>query len=389
MQMPLRTPLRTAMQTIMHPMIKPSLRRGWRDRQTVRYGVTPAHSVLFGPLDSATESFLSLLDGTRGMPALREAAAALGLGRGAADRLAAQLAAAGVLDDATADREAAAQVSEALRPDLATLSLLHPAPGDGLRRLAARRRAWVQVRGAGRVGAAIAATLAQAGVGTVEVVDGGRVEAPDTAPGGVRAAQVGERRDAAARRVVRATVPWQRGPDSRPDPGPGRERRDGARLVIFAPRDGIAAYAPDPELAEPVLRAGTPHLYAGVVEATGFFGPLVLPAMTGCAGCLLRGRAREEPGWPLLVSQWRNARRRGVPACDAALASAVAGLAACVALGHLDGSAPPAPSTRTEVALPGLSVTSHRVEPHPDCPCGAARETLQDQHAIGGPSING
>jgi bacteriocin biosynthesis cyclodehydratase domain-containing protein len=363
----------------MHPLIKPSLRRGWRDRQTVRYGVTAAHSVLFGPLDSATESFLSLLDGTRGLPALREAAGALGLGRRAADALIAQLAEAGVLDDATADREAAGQVSEALRPDLASLSLLHPSPGEGLRRLAARRHAWVQVRGAGRVGSAIAATLAQAGVGAVEVVDGGRVEAPDTSPGGVRAEHVGERRDAAARRVVRAAVPWGRGPGR----GPGRGRQDGARLVIFAPRDGITAYAPDPELAEPVLRAGTAHLYAGVVEATGFAGPLVLPGMTGCAGCLLRDRARREPGWPLLVGQWRNARPRGVPACDAALASAVAGLTACVALGHLDGSAPPAPSTRTEVALPELSVASHTIEPHPECPCGAARPADRDRERAG------
>jgi bacteriocin biosynthesis cyclodehydratase domain-containing protein len=382
----------------MHPVIKPSLRRGWRDRQTVRFGVTPAHSVLLGPLDGATETFLTLLDGTRGMPALREAAARLGLGRDAADRLAGQLAAAGVLDDATADREAAAQVPEALRPDLASLSLLHPAPGEGLRWLVARRDAWVQVRGAGRVGAAIAATLAGAGVGTVEVVDGGRVEAADAGPGGVGAEQAGERRATAARRVVRAAMPWRR----RPARGPGREpeprgaaqgRPGGGRLVVYAPRDGIAAYAPDPAPAEPVLSAGTAHLYAGVVEATGFVGPLVLPGVTGCAGCLLRGRARHEPGWPLLVSQWRNARPRGVPACDGALASAVAGLAACVALGHLDGSAPPAPSTRTEVALPELSVASHTIEPHPECPCGAARtdggERERERPVLGGRSING
>jgi hypothetical protein len=55
----------------MHPMIKPALRRGWHDRGTVRYGVTPAHSVLLGPLDGPTETFLTLLDGTRGLPALR------------------------------------------------------------------------------------------------------------------------------------------------------------------------------------------------------------------------------------------------------------------------------------------------------------------------------
>lgn len=350
--------------TIMHPMIKTSLRRSWRDRQTLRFGVTPAHSVLFGPLDGATESFLTLLDGTRGLPSLRDAAAALGLGGGAADRLTGRLAAAGVLEDATADREAAAQVTDRLRPDLASLSLLHPEPGGGLSRLAARRRAWVQVRGAGRVGAAVAATLAQAGVGRVEVVDGGRVEPEDVSPGGVPAGHAGERRETAARAAVRAAVPWGR--RSREEP------RAGGRLVIFAPRDGVLAYAPDPGPAEEVRSAGTPHLYAGVVEATGFVGPLVLPGVTGCAECLLLRRAAEEPGWPLLVGQWRNARRRGVPACDAALAAAVAGLTASSALSFLDGSGSRQQGARTEVVLPGPSVSTHPVEAHEECPCGAA-----------------
>ncbi|MDT0342566.1 ThiF family adenylyltransferase [Streptomyces litchfieldiae] len=351
----------------MHPMIKPSLRRSWRDKHTVRYGVTPAHSVLFGPLDSATESFLSLLDGTRPLPALRDAAAALGLGRGAADRLAAQLAAAGVLDDATAEREAAAQITERLRPDLASLSLLRPDPGDGLRRLTARRRARVQVRGAGRVGAAVATALAQAGVGAVEVVDGGRVEPEDLAPGGLRPEHAGQRRAAAMAGLVRACAPWRGKPREEPP--------EGLRLVIFAPRDGLTAYAPDPAPAEEVLAAGIPHLYAGVVEATGFVGPLVLPGATGCAGCLLRTRARSEPCWPVLVAQWRNARRPGVPACDGPLATAVAGLTACAALGFLDGSAPQGPASRMELALPGLSMSSTPVEPHPECPCGAAQAT--------------
>ncbi|GAA1904086.1 TOMM precursor leader peptide-binding protein [Streptomyces sodiiphilus] len=321
--------------------------------------------MLFGPLDSGTESFLSLLDGTRGLPVLREAAARLGLGAGAADRLAGQLAAAGVLEDATADRRAAAQVTERLRPDLASLSLLHPEPGGGLRRLVARRRAWVQVRGAGRVGAALAATLAQAGVGRVEVVDGGRVEPEDTAPGAIPAERTGQRRDAAACAVVRSARAWPRRSCT--------ERQGGARLVIFAPRDGLAAYAPDPAVAEPVLAAGLPHLYTGVVEGTGFVGPLVLPGSTGCAGCLLRTRAAREPGWPLLVGQWRNARSRGVPACDAALATAVAGLAAASALAHLDGVRADGEGTRAELVLPRLTLTRERIAPHPECPCGAAR----------------
>ncbi|MBL1066328.1 TOMM precursor leader peptide-binding protein [Streptomyces sp. 7-21] len=367
----------------MHPIIKPMLRRSWRDRHTVRYGVTPSHSVLFGPLDGATETFLTLLDGTRGMPALREAAVRLGLDGDTAEQIADRLTAAGVLEDATADRQAAAQVTDGLRPDLASLSLLDPEPGGGLRRLLARRGARVQVRGAGRVGATLAATLARAGVGTVEVVDGGRVEPPDTAPGGVRPEQAGERRSEAARRVVRESVPWRRGP------GPVRDRRRGGpQLVIYAPREGTSAYVLDPGLSEGAQRAGTAHLFAGVVEATGFYGPLVRPGVTGCAGCLLRARAQREPGWPLLVSQWRNGRLPGVPACDTALATAVAGLAAAEALRFLDGVAPPGPSVRTEVILPELSVRRHTIEPHADCSCGAARQAPVAE-AVAGPGASG
>ena len=49
----------------MHPMVKPALRRAWRERQTVQFGVTPAHAVLVGPVDTATGAFLELLDEAR------------------------------------------------------------------------------------------------------------------------------------------------------------------------------------------------------------------------------------------------------------------------------------------------------------------------------------
>ncbi|WP_324612865.1 hypothetical protein [Streptomyces specialis] len=190
------------------------------------------------------------------------------------------------------------------------------------------------------------------------------MEPEDLAPGGLRPEQVGQRRAAATDSLVRAARPWR----DKPRP----EEPDGPRLVIFAPRDGLAAYAPDPAAAEEVVAAGTPHLYAGVVEATGFVGPLVRPGATGCAGCLLRARAQREPCWPLLVAQWRNGRRPGVPSCDGALATAVAGMTACAALAHLDGSASHSSSTRTELTLPGLAVTHQTIEPHAECPCGAA-----------------
>jgi hypothetical protein len=357
----------------MHPMIKPALRRAWRDKQTVQYGVAPAHAVLLGPVDNTTAAFMETMDGTRSLAQLRDEAARLGLSEGTAERLVERLGSAGVLDDATADRKASADVGDRLRPDLASLSVVHPRPGDGLRRLAARRDACVQVRGAGRVGALVASTLSAAGVGEVAVVDGGKVEPWDTSPGGIAPEDCGERRDVAARRAVARGRPWR----SRPRSPSGCRPRPRPRLVILTPRDGLDAYAPDPGAAEGFMGAGTPHLYGGVVESTGFVGPLVTPGSSPCAGCILRSRAEREPSWPLVVGQWRmsSRRRSGVPACDSALATMVAGAIASYALAFVDGDGACASGYRMRIALPHLVGGTEQFTAHPECPCGAASVT--------------
>ncbi|MET8679172.1 ThiF family adenylyltransferase [Streptomyces sp. NPDC004647] len=356
----------------MHPMLKPALRRGWRNRQTVQFGVAAAHAVVLGPVDTATGSFLSLLDGTRGLSLLRKEAEATGLTAERADELVDRLETAGLLDDPTAGRSPAAAGEDRraawdrLRPDLASLSVVHPEPGGAARRMAAREAISVQVRGAGRVGAAIAAALSASGVGQVEVTDGGCVEPWDVVPSGVPADSVGERRSVAARRVVRAAAPGLR---------PRRTESAGAgtALVVLAPRDGLSAYAPDPLVAEELIASGTPHLYAGVIEGTGVVGPLVLPGGSACTGCLALDRAEREPAWPRMLAQWRSGRGgSGAVACDTALATVVTGLAASHALTFLDGQLPVSAGARLEFALPDLLWEPRRIAPHPSCGCGAA-----------------
>lgn len=361
-------------------MIKPALRRGWRDRRTVQFGATPAHAVVLGPVDTATGSFLSLLDGTRGLPLLRKEAAGLGLREDRVDELLRRLGAAGLLDDRAPGRgrssgtRGSSAVPDRLLPDLASLSLVHPDPGAAARRLAARGEARVQVRGAGRVGSAVAATLSAAGVGRVDVMDGGCVEPWDTGPGGLPGTAAGERRDAAAGKAVRAAAPGRR--TRRTGAGAGPEARDpegGLALTVLAPRDGLAAHAPDPAVAEPLLSAGIPHLYAGVLEGTGVVGPLVLPGESACAGCVQELRAEQDPGRPRLLAQWRSGSGpAAVPACDIALATVVAGLAAAHALSFLDGRPPVSAGARLEFTLPDLAWEAQPVPPHPECGCGAA-----------------
>ncbi|QKZ18942.1 TOMM precursor leader peptide-binding protein [Streptomyces chartreusis] len=364
----------------MAPLVKPSLRRGWRDLNTVQFGMTPAHALTLGPMDTATGSFLDLLNGTRGMELLREEGRRMDLPDGHVDALVRRLAGAGLLDDAKGGGPAGdtlrrkKEVLDRLRPDLASLSLTTSEPGEAMSRLTARRSLRVQVRGAGRVGSMIASLLSAAGVGDVDVRDVGRVEPWDVAPGGLPAETVGDRRDEAARRTARRCAP-DRPPRRGPHSPPGEEAT-GHSLVIIAPRDDVAVHAPSPSAAEPLVASGTPHLYAGVVEGTGVVGPLVLPGETGCAGCLNEGRTDRDPAWPRLVAQWRSGSRRAreVRPCDLTLATTVAGLAAAHALTFLDGRVPSSAGARWEVSLPGLTWHARPVWAHPACSCGATEK---------------
>ncbi|MFD4759925.1 ThiF family adenylyltransferase [Streptomyces sp. NPDC058439] len=368
----------------MYPMLKPALRRAWCTQGTVQFGVTAAHAVKLGPMDIATGCFLELLDGTRGLPLLREEARELDLSDHHVDTLIRRLLDAGLIDDVRAagpETDALRNRPDAMerhRPDLASLSVVHPEPGGGMRRLAARRAMRVQVRGAGRVGATIAAVLSGSGVGRVEVLDGGCTEPWDVSPGGLPPAAVGERRATAARQLVRrsaaGSAPRTEEASSGGEPG--------LSLIVVAPRDGLAVYAPDPRPAEPWIASGTPHLYAGVMEATGVVGPLVLPGGTACAGCLALKRTERDKDWSRMLSQWQSGRRTAVQACDLALATAVAGLAAAHALSFLDGELPASTGTRWEAALPLLDWRSERIGAHPGCYCGAAGHTEGERASV-------
>ncbi|MFJ3620138.1 ThiF family adenylyltransferase [Streptomyces iakyrus] len=361
----------------MHPLVKPALRRGWRDLKTVQFGMTPAHAMTLGPMDLATGSFLDLLNGTRGLELLREEGRRMDLPDGHVDGLVRGLARAGLLDDSRGGGPAAdalrkkKEVLDRLRPDLASLSLTTSSPGEAIGQLAARCSQRVQVRGAGRVGAVLASLLAGAGVGEVDVLDGGCVEPWDVAPGGLPPESVGDRRDESARRAVRRAAP-DRPPRRTAAQASPEDRDPGFSLVILAPRDDVAVHAPDPAAAEPLMASGTPHLYAGVVEGTGVVGPFVLPGETGCAGCLHEDRTDRDQAWPRLIAQWRSGRQRQVGPCDLTLATTVAGLAAAHALAFLDGRVPSSAGARWEVSVPALHWQARPVRAHPACSCAAA-----------------
>lgn len=353
----------------MRPALKPALSRAWRDPRTLQFGTVRSHARVVDEVDRPVADFLQLLDGTRDHPALLAAGQRLGLDPEVVAQLLDALEQAGLLDDAEATELALAGYSPArqplLAPDIASLSLLHPVPAEAPAVLAARCRAAVEVRGAGRIGAALASVLAASGVGSVNLVDRGRVTARDCAPAGFPPADIGRLRATAGRELVSRTVGGSAEErHKRPAPGP-------PALVVLAPRGGGGAFGGAVAEALQLMRSGTPHLYVGVVEHLGIVGPLVIPGGTACGRCATLARRDEDEAWPRLFAQLADdgPGRARSPACDTALATAVAGLAALHIGLYLAGDRPPSMDGWYELSAGDGMARRLRLRDHPDCGC--------------------
>ncbi|KJS52964.1 hypothetical protein VM98_28175 [Streptomyces rubellomurinus subsp. indigoferus] len=350
--------------------LKPALSRSWRDSETLQFGTITRFAGVLGNADKTLCAFLALLDGTRDRPILLDAGERIGLGREPAAALLTELEETGLLDDAEASGNALERFPKAHRdqlgPDLASLSLVHSSPGAAPTVLARRADLRIEVRGAGRVGAAVAAVLAAGGAGTVTVADGGRVLPGDCSPAGIPAKDVGRLRSTVAREAVQRA-------SARPLlPAPRRKSGEAPPdFVVLAPRDGSAAFAGGTYEARLLLRAGVPHLYVGVVEEFGIIGPLVIPRMSACGHCLVLRREDEDAAWPRVLAQLaqNGPGRARTPACDTALATAVAGLAALHVQVYLDGGRPPSVDGWCEVSAGDGMPRRLRLRGHPDCGC--------------------
>ncbi|MCW2709273.1 MAG: UBA/THIF-type binding protein [Frankiales bacterium] len=330
----------------MRPVLVPSARRLWRDNATLQLGRPSSRAQLVQGLTPERRALLPLLDGSR----TREQVVAQALASGCpdADEVLAVLEDGGLVLDADdlSPQGLDRTERERLGPDLASLALTRGR--RAARALLARRSARVVVHGGGRVGGPLAALLAAAGVGTVDVRDAAPTRAADTAVGGLEVTDLGRPREEAMSARLRSLG------SARPP-----------ALVVLAD-DGAAGTAAS------LGRAGTPHLLAFVEEARGVVGPLVLPGSSPCVGCLELVRTALDPDWPALATQ-ADRGPRATPACDTVLAAAVAAQAALQVLQLLEGDTPASVGGTLELELPGWRWRRRSWPQHPDCDCAWAQ----------------
>jgi hypothetical protein len=356
------------------PILKPALRRLWRGGTSLQLGADPLFAVVLDGVDDVAGSVLTLLDGTRDVDEVVAAAVGAGLDEATTRDLLGLLERVNALDDAATTPPRLGDADrERLGPDLASMTLLTSRPGAAARLLDVRRGASVLVVGAGRVGSLVAALLAAAGVGHVAVRDERRATRADAVPGGLDPAADGQPRAIAAveaaQRAGAASVEGAVRPPHETDCG-------NADLAVVA-CDGWLV--PDATVLD--LFAGTelPYVVAGIREAYGVVGPLVVPGRTSCPRCHDLHRAERDPAWPAIAAQLGAGSRGAEAACDVTLAAGVAALAAGQVLLYL--TAPDLPrcvDATLELRLPEWVIRRRTWQPHPDCSCAAAASAEAD-----------
>ncbi|MFI7604207.1 TOMM precursor leader peptide-binding protein [Micromonospora sp. NPDC049366] len=336
------------------PTLLPGLTRLWRDRHTLQLGLTSDRAVVLEITDPRAARILDLLDGTRSERAVLAHPAAVDLGVDQARTLIDALRAAGLLvpRHTLLPRDLAGPARARLGAETGALALaatrLPTTPAQVIRR---RRAARVLVTGVGRLGAAVAVALAQAGVGQVTPELTGAVQAADLIGTGIPAADLG-----------RPLAPAVRDAVTRAAPGAvGTGRRGRVDLVVQLGTDRPAAL-----IAAGYAQRRQPHLLISVREGVAVVGPLVRPPSGPCLNCVDLHRTDRDPDWPRLAAQL--AADGPNEACATATLLAAAGFATAEALAYLDGGSPETIGGAVEIDGPA-GVRRRSWPPHPSCDC--------------------
>jgi hypothetical protein len=332
----------------MRPLLIPGLPRVWRSAHTLQLGLDPARAVLLDLPDPRAARVLDLLDGRRPERLVLARAAEWGVSPEDVRTLLETLHQAGLvvaghtLVPATLGDDARRR----LTGEAASLALARvPSPAQKLHRRAAAK---VLITGQGRLGAAIAVALAEAGVGHIHPDLAGPVTPAELAGGPLRGTDVGRVRGAAVSDALRRAAP-------------GVEthlvRRGAASVVIQ-----LAYDQPETVLATAYASRRQPHLAVAVREGVAVIGPFV-PATGGpCLHCVELHRRDRDAGWPGAVIP------DGAEPCGVATVLAAAAYATGEVLTFLDGGSPDTLGAAIEIAAPGR-FRRRTWPPHPACGC--------------------
>jgi len=332
----------------------------------MQVGLFPGPGVVLAGLQAGDEAVLCALDGAHDLDQVRQVAARHQVGRRRVQELLALLERAQLLvgEDPSRplDRVHLTRLGEPararLQPDTDAWSLVHDT--DGLRLAAGRANRHVLVRGAGRVGSAIATTLSAAGVGAVSVLDARAVRAGDVLPAGAAGQDVGGTWPQALAAALERTAGV---------PSSGQRSATTPDLVVL-----VGEQVLDARVGDDLVRRDVPHLGVVVGSDRVVVGPLVLPGRSACLRCVDLHRRDRDPAWPHLVAQLLGAahggRGAGVAVGEIALSTAAAGIAALQVLAQLDGQVQPDAVGRTlELTLPHGSVRRRLWRLHAGCGC--------------------
>ncbi|MFD8499891.1 ThiF family adenylyltransferase [Amycolatopsis sp. NPDC059657] len=324
-----------------HPQLLPGLQVLERGTAEVQIGLDPRHAVVAGGLDPEVIEALRALDGRRTLRNLLEIA---GEHTEEFKQLLTGLHRRGLLREADPKNRGGETGLWALR-----------AGHRDDRERARRRHCAVVVRGEGRLATAVAALLATAGVGHIDVVADGTVGVGDLGTGLAEHDLGTSRRQAIAEAVHRV------------DPTIATTRLFGDRkpdLVLLTD-----AVVPAPEVLAELMAAKTAHLPVRIRDGIGIVGPLVVPGRTSCLTCADLHRTELDQSWPRIAGQLAG---RALQACLADVQSCAA-LAAAQTLRALcaDREPPPVWNTTLELDAYAGTVKNRWWPPHAKCQCRA------------------
>jgi hypothetical protein len=128
---------------------------------------------------------------------------------------------------------------------------------------------------------------------------------------------------------------------------------------------------PDLVATRDLLARDVVHLLIVSDEDGLTVGPVVVPGVTACAGCLAHARSDRDPRWPRIALQLGGAARDGAAHLPPECSSLAGALAAREVLATLRGERRASGQWR----IPTLGEASWSpAQPHEACGCGAARD---------------